>query len=288
MLTRRQCLLAGGGLIVAAGTGAALGTETPQGRRVLRRLGVISSPDLTVPVARGITFQDGELASRFVPSPPGWRIAIPPAQLGPPVGIVYCLHGRGDDQRFVFDDVRLPDFVVASGTPLVVAAVDGGPDSYWHERADGSDAMKMLLQEFMPMVEQRTGRLDASLLGWSMGGYGALLAAETAPERFTAVLAVSPALWTSPGDSAPGAFDDANDYRRHDVFPGRDRLKEVMVRVDCGEDDPFLGASKRFVGGLTSPHTSSFGPGGHDVGYWRSVAPAQLVTIAEALAGRPN
>ena len=42
----------------------------------------------------------------------------------------------------------------------------------------------MLLDEFIPMVESRVGPQPAAVLGWSMGGYGALLAAETAPHRF--------------------------------------------------------------------------------------------------------
>jgi predicted alpha/beta superfamily hydrolase len=125
-----------------------------------------------------------------MPRPVSWTISAPAR----PTGVVYCLHGKSEDHRFAFDVIHLHDF-----------AADGDPDSYWHRRADGRDPMSMLLEDFIPMVGQRSGTSVRALLGWSMGGYGALLAAETAPEQFRAVAATSPALWTSSGATAPGA-----------------------------------------------------------------------------------
>jgi S-formylglutathione hydrolase FrmB len=209
-------VLLGAGAVVVAGAGAVVAEhDDPRVRRALHRLGLVESPDHRVPEVHVAT-ERGSLASEHVPKPVGWTIAIPPTAVQ---GVVYCLHGSDDDHRMAFDDVHVPDVVAAAGLPLAVAAVDGGADSYWHARADGSDPMAMLLDEFVPLVE---GRLGASppraLLGWSMGGYGALLAAEQAPDRFDAVVASSPALWTSPDDVPSGAFDGAADFWRHDVF----------------------------------------------------------------------
>ena len=123
-----------------------------------------------------------------------WTFSTPVAT---PEAVVYCLHGYGNNHRFAFDDIHLPDVVASLRAPLVVAAVDGGADSYWHPRADKTDALAMLLDEFIPMIEQTTKTTRRALLGWSMGGYGSLLAAEQAPERFFAVTVASPALWNS-------------------------------------------------------------------------------------------
>jgi len=196
---------------------------------------------------------------------------------------VFCLHGYGNNHRFAFDEIHLPDVVASLRAPLAVAAVDGGTDSYWHKRADGTDAMAMLLEEFIPFVEQTTKTARRALLGWSMGGYGSLLAAERAPGRFFAVTVASPALWVDPGQAAPGAFDDAADYHRFDVFTGEQHLAGLTVRVDCGTSDPFYQATRRFVAGLPAGHQGAFGPGRHEAGYWRGVAPAQITTIAGAL-----
>ena len=98
--------------------------------------------------------------------------------------------------------MRLHDEVAAAGVPLVVAGVDGGDHSYWHPRADGSDARAMLVSEFMPMVAGKVGvALPAAVVGWSMGGFGALLLAESglAGPNLRAVAVASPAMWTAPG-----------------------------------------------------------------------------------------
>ena len=118
-----------------------------------------------------------------------------------------------------------------------------------------------------------------------MGGYGALLAAETQPDRFRAVAAASPALWTSPGATAEGAFDDADDYEQHDVYRQAARLAALTMRIDCGTHDPFYDAARTFADDLQPAPETSFGSGFHDAAYWRSVAPAQLRTIIRALRG---
>ncbi len=201
---------------------------------------------------------------------------------GTVTGVVYCLHPHNEDHRFTFDQIHLPDAAASVGAKVAIAGVDGGADSYWHQRADGQDPLAMLLDEFIPMIERRIPTQRRALLGWSMGGYGALLAAETSPGRFRAVAAASPALWTSSGATADGAFDDADDYARHDVFRHAARLSALAVRIDCGKGDPFYPAARKFAGDLHPEPETSFGDGFHDAAYWRSVAPAQLRTITQA------
>jgi enterochelin esterase-like enzyme len=212
--------------------------------------------------------------------PVGWTIA--PGPSGRTAGLVVCLHGKGEDHRMAFD-LGLPAMASSLGLPLGVAAVDGGPDSYWHRRADGTDALAMLLQEFVPMIERRLPGVPKAIMGWSMGGYGALLAAERSPDQWRAVAATSPALWTSPGGTAPGAFDSSADYRSYDIWTGLDGLGRMVVRLDCGTGDPFYSATRKLDAKLAFPHQAVFGPGHHDHAYWRRVAPAQLQAIALAL-----
>jgi enterochelin esterase-like enzyme len=209
-----------------------------------------------------------------------WSASVPPGRLA---GVVYCLHGYHNDHRFALDTVHLDAFAAAGQLPLAIAAVDGGADSYWHPRADGSDAQAMLLHEFIPMMESRLRVANRAILGWSMGGYGALLAAEVVPGHFRAVAAASPALWLSADATAPGAFDGAADYASHDVFRNLHTLAGTMVRLDCGNGDPFYPATKRLAAMLPQPHTVRFANDFHNAAFWRSVAPQQLQTIAAAL-----
>jgi pimeloyl-ACP methyl ester carboxylesterase len=205
-----------------------------------------------------------------------WALAAPPG--GQPDGVIVCLHGRSNDERFAFDTIHLHDVVAAEGARWAVAATTGGPDTYWHRRADGTDAGALVTGEFVPFLQSRLGIDRVALVGWSMGGYGVLLAAERFPGRFAAVAAASPALSERAADSAPGAFDGAADYAANDVFAHAGALDGTRVRVDCGLGDPFLAADRAFA--ARSHAVATFTDGYHDAAYWRSIAPTQIRFIA--------
>jgi S-formylglutathione hydrolase FrmB len=176
--------------MVVVGAGGVIEMGSRRRTSLLHHLGVENSPDHSVAPSH-TPVVSGTLTSAHMPRPVGWSLSLP---TGPLSGVVYCLHGHDDDHRFAFDQIHLHDVAAAAGVHIAVAAVDGGADSYWHARADGSDALTMLTDEFVPMIDARTRVSQPALLGWSMGGYGALLAAETAPTRFVVVAAASPAL----------------------------------------------------------------------------------------------
>ena len=211
----------------------------------------------------------------------GWTISRP-ASGRQPRAIVYCMHAKGGNHQMAFDSIGVPQAAASIGFDVAVAAVDGGPDSYWHKRSNGTDALAMFLHEFVPLVRDRVGELPQALMGWSMGGYGALLAAERARRQFVAVSPASPALWLTPGATAPGDFDSPADFHANDVFTGIGNLTKMTVAVWCGTSDPFYLATRHLVSLMRFPHQAHFGPGSHDPGYWRKVAVPQLRAIASA------
>ena len=214
-----------------------------------------------------------------------WAIARPPGQtktLRP----VIALHGKGSDAATVMAggvEQGLAQAVSAGLPPFAVVAVDGG-GSYWHKRASGEDSGAMVLNELIPMLD--TQGLDTSrvaFLGWSMGGYGALLlGARLGPARTAAITAVSPALWMSSGAAAPGAFDGADDFAANSVF-GLPALASIPIRVDCGNSDPFYSATQAFIAQLPNPPSGGFSPGGHDGTFWSAQLPAELTWMAPLL-----
>jgi enterochelin esterase-like enzyme len=208
----------------------------------------------------------------------------PPGGGGGP-GVCVVLHGRGDDAERSVTLMRLDEHLGAAARsgvpPFAIAAVDGG-ETYWHRRASGDDPERMIFDEVGPRLAGmglRTSRL--ALMGWSMGGYGALLMARRRPGLVVAAAASSPAMWHSFGASAPGAFDSASDFAAHRVL-GTPPAPGVAYRVDCGDADPFSAVSRRAARDLRAGEYS-FGAGGHTVGYWRGVAPAQLAFVGHAL-----
>ncbi len=219
--------------------------------------------------------------------PTNWAIARPPGEtrvLRP----LIALHGKDSSAASVMAggvEQGLAQAALAGLPPFAVVAVDGG-GSYWHRRASGEDAGAMVIDELIPMLANQHD-LDTSrvgFLGWSMGGYGALLlGARLGPARTAAICAVSPALWLSPEAAAPGAFDSAEDFAANTVF-GLPALGSIPLRVDCGTGDPFYAATKQFVAQLPNPPAGGFSPGGHDAGYWSSQLPGEIDWLATHLS----
>jgi S-formylglutathione hydrolase FrmB len=214
-----------------------------------------------------------------------WAIARPPGQTKP-LRPVIALHGKGSSAATVMDggvEQGLAQAVNAGLPPFAVVSVDGG-GSYWHKRASGEDSGAMVLNELIPMLEGKG--LDTSrvaFLGWSMGGYGALLlGGRLGAARTAAICAVSPALWLSPGAAAPGAFDGPDDWSANSVF-GMPALASIPIRVDCGNSDPFYNATRQFAARLPSPPSGGFSPGGHDASFWSAQLPAELTWMAPLL-----
>lgn len=214
----------------------------------------------------------------------GWSVSFPPGwRPHDQVPLCLVLHGFDADHSYAFDDLRLQDdqVVLARGKPsrsLVLAAADGG-NGYWHPHADGDDPQGMLMDEFLPMVHSMGVSVDRVVaFGWSMGGYGALLLAETHPQRIGRVGAESPAIWPSFAASQnanPTAFDSASDWSAHDVVGHLAALDATPVRINCGLSDAFVPASRQLAM-LLEPGDVELTPGGHDLAFWKVHAPAQL------------
>ncbi|MDT5026543.1 MAG: hypothetical protein QOE61_2969 [Micromonosporaceae bacterium] len=222
----------------------------------------------------------------------GYVLAFPP-KITPGAALPVCLvlHGWGASYRDPFDQVgyhRLLAGAVAAGVPpFVLASVDGG-ETYWHPRADGDDPLGMLTEDFPTVLTQHGLPVDRlGVLGYSMGGYGALAAASAAPKRFVAAVANSPAVWRSYGEANKvnaKAFDSAEDWRRWgDLRTRTANLKGVALRVDCGESDSFEPAISALREQFPDPGVVHIAKGCHDNAFWRSVAPEQLKLIGTAL-----
>ena len=158
-----------------------------------------------------------------------------------------------------------------------VLLLDGGADSYWHDRADGKWG-SMVLDEAIPAGLHRTGAKRIAIGGISMGGYGALLAGSR-DRHFCATAVMSPALWLRTGETAPGAFDNADDYERNDVFELR---PPHPLWIALGASDPFRVAALAYAQRAGAhAHVSQ---GGHDSAFWDAHIGALLRFVARACA----
>jgi len=272
MVTRRQFLIGAGatGAVGVAGGGVATATHLHGVHRFLHARGVLGGPDQAVPdVDATVTFD--QLQSSAMQRDVDYGVYQPRA---PAEAMLICLHGRGGNSRDPFEQIGMHKFVAAAGLPWAVAAVDGG-ESFWHARADGTDAQRLVLDELVPAVRAHAPDAVPLLIGWSMGAYGALLIGEQHPDAFRAIAASSPSVWRSANEATAGAFDDADDFARNDVLAHASALEGARVRIDCGDDDVFADVSRELL--AAAPGSS----GGVHAGYhesptWRSFVPDQL------------
>ncbi len=302
MVSRRTFLLGALGSVVLAAGGSVVAIEDGvlPGRTRLASLAGACDVDGVPTAGPTGTITSGQFASSARGRDIGWSLALPPGHTAAGLPVALVLHGHGEDHSSGFTQLKLHEFLAAytraGGTPFALAAVDGG-NSYWHPRSDGDDPLRMVTHEFIPMLGRLGLRIDAiGVLGWSMGGYGALLFAREANRGTlfgagaavrTAVVAAaasSPALFASYQASATGAFDSAADFARYGDLASHPDVGTTPLYVGCGATDAFTGETKRYRANAAPRPAGDISKGCHTDGYWRSVAAAQISFMGSHLA----
>lgn len=238
------------------------------------------------PTGRLVT---GSFDSRLRGGRTGWAIVYPPGHEHARLPVLIALHGRGSDHTGFYAGLHLDRYladVVGQGTPpFAIAGVDGGDASYWHRR-QGTDPAGMVVHEFVPLLA-RHGLITSRVgfYGWSMGAYGTIYLAERLGRRRVAVaIAESPAIWHHSWQSAAGAFDDAADWRRHDIWPHLAALRGIPLRIDCGASDGFAPVTRDLRARIHPTPAGGIEPGNHDAAFWDSQAAAALRFAGRHLA----
>ncbi len=296
MASRRIFLLSGAAAVLAGGAGGlwAVEHDVLPGRVPLGRALGRCDVDATASAGTPGPVTGGSFASRFRRRTVGWALALPPGSSARGLPVALVLPGRGGSARDGLGSLGLPRFlaqhVQSGGRPFALAAIDGGA-AYWHPRADGDDPLGMLVHEFLPRLVAMglpVGRV--AVMGWSMGGYGALLLARQsgrdalAGSRVVAAAASAPALFTSFGSTAAGAFDSEADFAawgdlvRDPAVPAGLRLY-----VACGDTDPFAGPTRRYRQAVEPVPAGGISQGCHDAGFFRTQVAAQLGLIGTEL-----
>jgi S-formylglutathione hydrolase FrmB len=223
-------------------------------------------------------------------------VVVPPGRAPRERPLLVFLHGRGgDDESELGTQPMFATLRQLGPRAPVLAFPDGGDHSYWHDRGDGAWG-RYITDEVIPRVGRRfrTDPRRVAIGGISMGGFGALDLAEGRARRWCAVGAHSPALWQTAGETADGAFDDAEDFAAHDVIAtaasaeGAAALTVQPLWIDAGDEDPFLPGDEALVNALHAAGETNVQldtkPGGHDGDYWSSRWKEYLTFYANALA----
>jgi pimeloyl-ACP methyl ester carboxylesterase len=202
--------------------------------------------------------------------------------------VVYVLPGRGggahDTLTWLGYASFMQDIVRAGAAPFALLAMDSG-ETYYHPRTSGEDRLDILEHELPSLARDllSSNLTHESIVGMSMGGYGALLAAERNPKRYRAVAVSGPALFQTyvEEDHAIGdGFDSAAQFATYDVIGHAARLAGMPVMVRVGYDDPFFRNIKAFAKHAPHADIGYVEHGCHDDGFWRATAHELLAFVS--------
>jgi enterochelin esterase-like enzyme len=245
------------------------------------------------PDPRGATVVRFTVHSRLVGRDLREQAVIPAGvQPGERRPLLVFLHGRGGRPGDIFWDGFYAELARLGPRAPVVVELDGGDHSYYHDRRAGRWG-SYVMREAIPAAVRRlhADPKRIAIGGISMGGFAALDLARLNPGRFCAAGGHSPAIWLRAGDTAPGAFDDASDFARHDVYAYASRSAHpygsLPLWIDRGRSDPFAPFDAPLVAALKrggANVTSRIWPGGHEGSYWQAHVARYLRWYAGALA----
>lgn len=224
----------------------------------------------------GATIRTKEIDSALLDRKMAVKVVVPKGAPANDRSLVVFLHGRGEDETSYLDDEMFKALNELKTRAPVMAFPNGGDASFWHDRDSGAWG-SYVLDELIPRLVERfdVDPAKVAIGGISMGGYGAYNLARQQPDTFCAVAGHSPAIWENAGETADGAFDDADDFNANDIIEiaGEDPnpYRGMKIWLDAGNDDPFLEGDDSFEQALRA--NGSFpvvkrSDGGHDDEYW--------------------
>lgn len=220
---------------------------------------------------------------------------------GQPYPVLYLLHGHGQDHTSWLRLSRIESYL--QNTDLIVVMPNGGRGCY----VDGENTHRYgtyLTQELPTALKNwfqiSPRREDTFIAGLSMGGYGALHAALSHPESYSAAAALSAGirmdrLELSPdsaekGLALPDSYEIEQNFRA--IFGSADAYEESRFSLKklardlqasgaecprllqlCGDDDPLLGMNRDFAAFMerecpSLPHEFCVSPGMHNYDFW--------------------
>ena len=242
-----------------------------------------------------VTFHSTAL-SRNMP----YRVILPSSiRAGAKLPVVYLLHGAGGGYR---DWSNYSDVSQLAESGLILVMPEGESSYYMNASARPKDRYEdYITRDLISDVQARfpagTGRADRSIVGISMGGFGALTLALKHPDLFAFVGGLSSAIDVP---SRPFSVHRIGQYRQHAAIFGPwgsqtrrdndpyflassiDPQQMPYLFLTCGEQEGLFPANKRFTKLLQTrgvKYEFHAGPGGHDWNQWNSRLPSLIQSL---------
>ncbi len=237
--------------------------------------------------------------------------------------VVYLLHGLGDDETSWLEYGRISqiaDNETAKGeiAPMIFVIPQGFRTYYVNDYANTFRYQDMFVQELIPFIDSlyrtKADKNHRATMGYSMGGFGALILPVKNPEVFSICVPLSISIrtdnqymeedakeWDKQWGSIFGGVGKTGNERITDyykqncpihIFSETDlsKLKDLKIYIDNGDDEYTLCRSNEELHILLRdkgfPHEFRVRNGGHEFSYWREALPNGLQFISDAFEGK--
>lgn len=237
---------------------------------------------------------------------------------------VYLLHGLGDDETSWLEYGRISQYAdqaVGDGevVPMILVMPQGFRTYYVNDYLGSFRYQDMFVNEFVPYIDSMFRTIPdgghRAVMGYSMGGFGALMLPVKHPDMFSVSVPLSISVRTdeqymtedsgewdnqwgsifgAPGQKGPARITSY--YRRNSPFHVLDSIRPesiagVRIYIDNGDEEQTLCRSNEELHILMHrrdiPHEFRVRNGGHSFEYWCSALPNALRFISDAFESKP-
>nr|WP_294781309.1 alpha/beta hydrolase family protein [uncultured Flavobacterium sp.] len=204
---------------------------------------------------------------------------------------VYILHGySGNPKRTMQQDIpSLLNLSREMQTYFILP--DGNYDSWYIDsQTTGSKYETFIAKELVSYIDEhyKTDPSKTAIMGWSMGGHGALYIGARHQNIFEVIGSICGALdFTYYGkDYGVQKLLGENNatWKEYTALSQINRLvnSKQKILISCGTDDYLIGQNRELhqkLIDLKVPHIYEERPGAHDAAYWSKAADTQLFQI---------
>ncbi|MDP2722216.1 MAG: alpha/beta hydrolase family protein [Bacteroidales bacterium] len=235
--------------------------------------------------------------------------------------VVYLLHGYGDDEKAWYKYGNIQYYVDhATETVPMIYVMPEAFNTYYVNKYNGNyPYMDMFTTELVPEIDSlfRTIPLpdQRAVMGYSMGGYGAMILPAKNPELFKTGVALSMSFRTdtqyisepqgvfnSQWGSIFGGIDATGTSRLTDYFLSHSpfhffndqinpSLNGLNFFISCGDDEETLSVTSDtlhdLLRNMNYPHAYRIKNGAHSWSYWHKELPEALKYISYAVQQIP-
>ncbi len=202
---------------------------------------------------------------------------------------VYILHGySGFPERTLRKDI--PSLKrLSEELQMIFVLPDGNYDS-WYIDSPKLKYETFIAEELTNYIRKKYNpdQSKTALMGWSMGGHGALYIGSRHQKTFTAIGSVCGVMDFVPFGREYGVAELLGENNRSwtsfTAISQIDKLKTTRqkILISCGTDDPLITQNRNFHQQLIAmkiPHLYEERPGTHDADYWSKACVTQIIQL---------